>query len=121
MKINITEEIDKRTHLGWFIIEMLCAHEKASGKSIDKIVSPPTDKSDAYAEVVFTINGEEIDIRHHIQRVDSQFDRCVREEAVKMVTSVLGADYMTRLDNLRQTFESFEYMIREKFGLPPAP
>jgi hypothetical protein len=116
MRINLSEEIDKRTDLSWFVIEALCAPEKATHKRFTDVV--PAEPHPVMVDVEFRINGTEVDLRHHVDRMASGFDRCVREKAVEMVTEVMGADFNDRIDKLRNLFDAYEREVREKFGLP---
>lgn len=119
MKINLTDEIRKDTNLFYFIITTLSGHEEKTGQGIDQIIPvPPPDSPPITVDVDFRINGVEIDIRAHIERMGKAYDRDVREKACEMVTSVMGKDFNDRIDELRNLFDRYEHDIREKFGLP---
>lgn len=117
MKYNLSEELHRRTKLGWFIISVLTTAEEKEGRELIERYNART--GDSYANVTLTIEGVEVDLRQHIDRMDEQFDRCVSEAAVERVKTVLGDSFSNRIVSLQNAFDEYEWKLREMFGLPP--
>lgn len=75
MKITADEIRDERSLLGHIVLEGVVSHASI----IEAIVR------DNEAEVILTVNGMETDLRAFVNHWQSQVERMIKEEAVKIV------------------------------------
>ncbi len=117
MRVNLGEEVQKRTSLAWIVTA-------AIGDRFEELFGPRGGdrKSITDAELIFTINGKEID-------VSKLFDRIIEEMHHQAKAAGLEA-VMAEVEALREAREPFDnavrslerevvHKMRAKLQLPP--
>ena len=95
MKITTTEIIDDKSLVGHIILNGIWKHP-----AVMEAV-----KRDREAEVKLTVNGAEMDIQSFMDHWQSQVERMIREEAIKLVGD--------KFDDVREKMHEFTTALSE--------
>ena len=110
MKYDIIKEFNKNTLISHFLLALENDAVKKMSKEFDK----RKDKKDRSVEVKMTVDGHEVNVKKVIDNFDGQFDRMVKEKALKIFNKKFESIFTDKILNIEEVIEDLKSRLDEE-------